>query len=439
MDRRDFLKRCAAAGGGFLFSNESLELRIGARRPNIIFLLTDDQRWDAVGCAGNEIIKTPNIDALAAGGTLFENAFVTTSICMASRASIFTGQFERCHGCNFNSESLLQSSFDNSYAVLLRKAGYRTGVIGKFGFAVTEEREPSSVWKDISKLPTDQFDEWYGYAGQGNYFPEGEGGKHLTEIMGDDAVEFLSGCSGERPFCLSISFKASHKPWGDYDPAYSELYVDAPIDDDMKNYYRLVTGVDVVIGRIRRELTRRGLAEETVIIFTSDNGYMFDDGGHGTAKDLLYDASIRVPLVVYDPRAPRRLRGRRLKEMALNIDFAATMLDMAGEKIPESMQGRSLLPLLSGGEYSWRNDFFCENNFPRGDPEGRLSVAVRTDEWKYIRYYEQEPVYEELFELENDPLETVNLATDGNYQQILNSLRQRCDEWLQEAECNYEK
>ncbi|MHC4796801.1 MAG: sulfatase family protein, partial [Planctomycetota bacterium] len=440
-------------------------------RPNIIFLLTDDQRWDDMGCGGNKIIRTPNMDKLAEQGTLFENMFVTASACMTSRASIFVSQYERSHGCNFGRQTLLQSTFEQSYPVLLRKAGYRTGFIGKFGLAVTEAREPAELWTKTLGLAQDQFDVWHGYAGQGKFWPKGREGKHLTTIMGEQAIEFIRSNPANQPFCLSVSFKAPHLPWHP-DPAYDELY-----KDDIFSYpktaaasyfeawptflkytrgrkcfsgwfgtqeqynktnrlrYRLITGIDTVIGRIRRVLEEVNLQDNTVVILSSDNGWFYGEHGLG-AKVLLYEESIRVPLIVCDPRLEASRRGQRRKELVLNLDIAPTILSLAGLQPPRSMQGRDVVPLVCGRKIGWRKDFFCENLMHgQGYPE---VVAVRITRWKYIRYVKRSaitsiaqtntraswtcpylpisPPYEQLYDLRSDPLEVKDLSDDKHHE-----------------------
>jgi len=424
-------------------------------RPNIVFLLTDDQRWDAMGCAGNPIIQTPNMDKLAGSGVRFDNAFVTTSICMASRASIFTGQYERRHGCTFGRPPLSDEVMSQTYPALLRKAGYRTGFVGKFGVSVPKARR----W----------FDVWHGFGGQGKYENKDKQGnpKHLTRIMGDQAVGFIRGCKPDQPFCLSVSFKAPHCQDGDprqfiYDPVYKNLYGDTTIpvpktaaacyfdrlpkflkesegrkrwkirfatpemhQESVKSYYRLVTGVDAAIGRIRDELERRSLDRSTIMVFIADNGFYLGERGLA-GKWYAHEESIRVPLIVYDPRRSTSERGRTMKEMALNIDVAPTLLEMAGLPVPKTMQGRSLVGLMAGTCKTWRKDFFYEHLFERHNiPK---SEGVRTERWKYIRYFEQQPMYEELYDLVKDPFEEDNLVGNVDHRATLETLRKRCDE-----------
>jgi len=504
LSRRSFLRPadvCAASVPGYAsFARRSSDSASSQGRLNIIFLMSDDQRWDAMGCMGNPVIKTPNMDRLANKGVLFENAFLTTSICMASRAGIMLGQFESRHKCNFerpSNRTISYAEFDKSYPRLLQKAGYRTGFIGKFGFAVSRDKIQNcplnpdgtrdgkkQLWKEQRYMPADKFDAWYGFPGQGVYFPNGADGKHLTQIMGGQAREFLRSCRPGRPFCLSISFKAPHGPTQP-DPAYKDMYKDVKIprqinDGDeyftklpkvvteywrgrrvykneagpgkyqefMTRYYQCISGIDVVIGQIRDELERLKLADNTIIIYTSDNGYFCGSKGLG-GKCLAYEESIRAPLIIFDPRLGESERRKRRRQLVMNIDFAPTMLDMAGVEIPDTMQGKSLIPIIRDEKIKWRDSIFLENNFTShfmpalsdaGDQRDKVlersirSKSVRTERYKYIRYFEQRPVIEELFDIRSDPIEAFNLAGNPEYSDTLASLRKLCDDWIREAQ-----
>jgi hypothetical protein len=205
LSRRKFLSFVAggSAVAGLSLAGCKSELIGGnttKKRPNIVFLLTDDQRWDTMGCAGNPIIRTPNMDAMAIDGVRFTNAFVTTSICASSRASIFSGQWVSRHGIKDFATPFSPDALAQTYPMLLRGAGYRIGFIGKYGVGTEKD------------LPVDKYDYWKGFPGQGMYEHKDENGnyKHLTQIIGEQAIEFLRGCSEQQPFCLSISFKAPH-------------------------------------------------------------------------------------------------------------------------------------------------------------------------------------------------------------------------------------
>ena len=466
MKRREFLSLAAGGSLAAVMSLAGCESELAGssdaakKQPNIIFLLTDDQRADTMGCAGNPIIQTPNMDALANNGVRFTNAFVTTSICASSRASIFTGQWTRRHGINNFRTHFSEDALAQTYPMLLRQGGYRTGFIGKYG--VGPKRD----------LPVDKYDYWKGFAGQGRYENKDNDGnyKHLTKIMGEQAIEFLQGCSTEQPFCLSVSFKAPHVQDSDprqfiYDRAYENLYKDVTIptpekaarhyfdalpdflqtsearrrwkirfltrekfQESVKSYYRLITGVDVVIGKIRDQLKTLNLDDNTVIMLIGDNGFYL--GEYGLAgKWFPHEESIRVPLVVFDPRAGRRRRGVTAGQMALNVDIAPTILELAGLKVPQQMQGRSLAPLLRGKKPKWRTDFFYEHLFEHATIP--RTEALRTKRFKYARYIDYN--YEELYDLKKDPAETTNLAYDEKYQKTLKSLQKRCDELAQKA------
>lgn len=445
--RRHFL--AALAGAPFL------RAAAAGNRPNLVFLLADDQRWDTLGCMGNPIIKTPNADQMAGDGVIFNNHFVTTSICMTSRASFFSGLYARCHAINSFSQSFSEEQYRDIYPVRLREAGYRTGFVGKWGVG--------------KEMPDDRFDYFAGFPGQGHYFPNRpDKSVHLTEVMGDQSMEFLNGCSPDKPFCLSVSFKAPHVQ--DEDPQQflhslktSSLYkdVDIPVpptaddryirmlpkeiqrsesrrrwavrfgtpelyQESVKSYYRLITEVDTVVGRVREQLKKMGADDNTVIVYSGDNGFYLAE--HGLAgKWYMHEESIRTPLIVYDPRLPKSSRGSRRDEMCLNIDVAPTLLSLAGIDRPE-VQGRDLSPLLQGRSVPWRTEWFYEHMFehawiPRTE-------GWRDNRWKYVRYLDTEPRFEEMFDLDADPKEMRNLADDESRRARLGRLRGRCDTWV---------
>jgi arylsulfatase A-like enzyme len=425
--------------------------------PNVIFLLADDQRWDTLGSYGNPIVQTPELDRLARQGVRFEHAFVTTSICMTSRASFITGQYARRHRIwDFETE-LTPEQLADSYLGRMKAAGYHLGFIGKYG---------------VGDPPEGYFDYDRAFAGQGRYTVEVDGEtRHLTSVMGDQAVEFVRTAPEGRPFCLSVSFKAAHvqdsyditdEPFP-YDPALADVYADIEVEppvsalprfferlprslqnsearlrwairfwgparyqQSIKGYYRLVTGIDRVVGRLRTALEERGLAASTAIVYTGDNGFFL--GEHGLAgKWTPHEPSIRVPLLVYDPRLPAASRGVVRVEMALNIDVAPTLLELAGLEPSASMQGRSLAPLVRGESPPWRTDFFYEHLFEH--PRIPRMEGVRTERWKYIRYIDEDPALEELYDLRRDPLELENLAGRAEWRPMLDTLRRSWEGW----------
>ncbi len=429
-----------------------------SQRPNIIFFLTDDHRFDVMGCAGHPVIKTPTMDKLAKNGVRFRNAFVTTSICAASRASILTSMYERTHRFTFGTPPIQPQHARVSYAMLLRQAGYRTGFIGKFGMAVA------------NNLKKDMFD-FFVPLSRNPYFRKTKDGKlrHITEMAGDHAVKFLRTCKKDQPFCLSVSFNASHAedsdkkdhyPWPKaVDHLYREGKMPEPRLSDPKifesqpqflkesmnrdryfwrwdtpekyqknirGYFRMLSGVDRVMARVLDELERQGFADNTIVIFSGDNGYYLANRGFA-GKWSHYEDSLRVPLIIYDPRLPEDQRGRVVDEMALNIDIPATMLDYAGVKRSKLHQGRSLVPIVQGKHpENWRTDFFCEHLMNHRDiPKWE---GVRDQRWVYARYFAQKPPFEFLHDLKTDPDQLKNLAKNPQYSKQLDIMRKRCNE-----------
>ena len=430
-----------------------------SERPNIIFLLADDLRADVLGCYGDRLAKTPHLDALAKRGVRFRHQFVTTSICAVSRASIFLGQYARRHKINDFATNLTAEQFARSYPGLLKAAGYRIGFIGKYGVG--------------NKMPEQaQFDFWKGFGGQGNYFDKGNP-LHMNRRMGDQAIEFLKACDKAKPFCLSVSFKCPHAqdraprefpPDPQDEPEFKDTLFPIPktandkffqllpepvrksegrvrwerrfttpekFQEIVRDYYRLVTGMDREIGRIVEELEKLGLAKNTIIVFSADNGFFFGERGLAD-KWFMYEESIRVPCIIVDPRSERQPRGKALEQMALNIDFAPTILDYAGVPIPKAMQGKSLRPLVRGDEVAWRHDWFYEHHtLPKIIPP---SEGVRTTRWSYLRWMSTEPVAEELYDLTVDPYQERNLLNDATQKLTLQRLRERWEELRREAE-----
>jgi arylsulfatase A-like enzyme len=426
-----------------------------SRPPNILFVLTDDQRFDALGCAGHPVLKTPMMDGLARSGARFQNAFVTTSICAASRASILTGLHERTHKYTFGTLPIRRAHTAISYPRLLRLAGYRTGLVGKFGVEV-EPGEIKALFDVFVPLSPPFVRKQ----------PDGTV-RHLTDITTDHALNFLRTCKAGQPFCLQVCFNAPHGedqsksfPWprsveGLYqdvtmpaprlrDPAIFAAqppflktslnrkrwywYWDTPqkYQVNLKAYFRMISGVDQALGRILAETKRLGLADNTVVIFASDNGYYLGDRGF-EGKWSHYEESLCVPLIIADPRLPPAQRGQVVKNMALNIDIPATFLDLAGVKVPNLQQGRSLVPLVKGRmPVNWRTDFFCEHLMRH--PDIPKWEGVRGRRWVYARYFEQRPVFEFLHDLETDPDELKNLAADPRYTRQLAAARKRCDD-----------
>jgi len=461
-----FIGRIVAMAG-FLALATAIAPAAESQRPNILFIFTDDQPRICMGAMGNRHIQTPNMDRLAADGVLFTNAFVTTAICCSNRACILTGQHMRRHTIRDFQTPLSAEAFAQTYPALLRKAGYRTGYLGKFavGWPKPEARHLA--------LPAEGFDFWFGFPQMINFRQEVDGEvRYLTTMMEEKAVEFLRTNPPDRPFCLTVALKEPHGPWNYYDPQVPNPYQDAHIpppptctpehyeaqpefirsslnggsgprwfkdpeayQEHTRTFYRLIARADLALGRIMAALKDAGLEGNTVVIYSSDHGSML--GAHGlVGKWLMYEESIRVPLIIRDPRLPVKLRGRHCDKMALSIDLAPTMLALAGVPIPRSMQGRDLTPLLGDRQVSWREDWYYEHVYNTKPPRRPIvkCEGVRTDRWKYTYYPGIKPPFEQLFDLKNDPHEVRNLAGDPDHAETLARLRDRCNVYRQELE-----
>jgi len=421
---------------------------------NLLLVVTDDQRFDQMACAGHPVLQTPAMDALAKRGVRFTNAFVTTAICAASRASIMTGRREGSHGYTFGKPPMGKSLGDQTYFSQLKRKGYRTGFVGKWGVRFEKDALAGAI--DYRSTP-----------GQ-PYLKKDR--PHLTSIVADRATEFVAQQSAEQPFCLTVSFHAPHAQDGHKDqyippPELASLYEDADVDvppnavggfdvlpeflqksmgrkrwawrfDNRekqirrtKDYWRMITGVDRALQRIVASLKEHGFEDNTVIVFTSDNGYFLGERGLA-GKWFIYEESIRVPLIIVDPRAANERRGTTNDAMVLNTDLAPTLLDLAGVAAPAGYDGRSLMPLVAGDTPAWRSDFLYEHRFDNKDiPK---SQGVRGSRWVYARFDEQNPVYEQLFDLQTDPQQLHNLAKSESHRKVLEDLRARCDQLLQQ-------
>ncbi len=433
-----------------------------AAKPNIIFILTDDQRWDALGYAGNDIIQTPEMDTLARQGTYFSHAMVSTPICSASRASIFTGLYERTHRYSFQTGPIRDQYMAQAYPRLLKAAGYYTGFFGKFGVNYSAKNSLFDVFEDYDR--NGRFPDRRGY-----YYKELNGKKvHLTRYTGEKALDFMAQAPADQPFCLSLSFSAPHAHdnaedqyfWqATSDHLYQDMTMPGPkLGEDahfnalprpvregfnrtrwhwrydtpekyqhsVKGYYRMIHGIDLEIGKIRAQLKERGLDQNTVIILMGDNGYFLGER-QLAGKWLMYDNSVRVPLIVYDPRGTQH---KDVTDMALNVDVPCTILDLAGIERPETYHGKSLMPLVSGQQPSLSRDTALIEHlweFENIPP----SEGIRTAQWKYFRYVNDKSE-EALYNLVDDPQEIRNLAGVTQYRDILADIRTQCDEMIQQ-------
>ncbi len=425
---------------------------------NIVVLYADDWRHDTLGVAGNPVVQTPVLDDLASQGMRFTENCVTTSICGVSRATLFTGQWMSRHG----NESFkpFKTPWSETYPGLLRDNGYYVGHVGK--------------WHN-GKFPAEHFD--FGRSYYGTHWIElPDGSKiHVTKRNENDALDFLRTRPDEKPFCLTVAFFATHAedpnplqflPQPESMELYKDVTVPVPTNANdesfhrlpefianeknegrnrwhwrfdtpekyqqmMKNYYRLATEVDSTCGRILEELEKQGVLDNTLVIFTTDNGYYHAE--HGLAdKWYPHQESIRVPLIIRDPRMPAAKRGKTNTQFTLSVDLAPTILGAAQIQPPSTMQGQDVSPLYMADEApDWRNEFFYEHPTIRNIKFIPSSQALVRKGWKY--FYWPDFDREQLFDLENDPHEENDLATMPEQAERLAEMRARFAELKAEA------
>ncbi len=429
-----------------------------SRRPNLLFIITDDQRWDALGVVQREQgdkarwpwFKTPNLDRIATEGVRFRNAFAIHSLCSPSRATFLSGQYGHRNGIVDNSTPFPSNAVNQ--VQFLRNSGYKTAYVGKFHMAFQQDRPGS---EHIAS-----------YVSQGNYI----GGNFLVngvshkstnwvdDVSTDYAVEFLrtqTKTNASQPWLMMLGFKTPHTPrippprarqrfvgesvkpainldakpaYGRGQRAYKGEDVGKPYETDtdeqgndpyLLDYFRAISAIDDNVGRVLDELDKLKLTEDTVVVFTSDNGYYLGDHGLGDKRSA-YEESMRIPMLLRYPRLG--LRGKVVDEMVLNLDLAPTFLNFAGVAIPKEMQGASWLPLLKGTATDWRQAFMFVYLHERNLPATPAMVAVRTPTAKLISYPGHED-WTEMFDLTADPYELKNLARSPEHAAILKRLQ----------------
>ncbi|NQT01949.1 MAG: sulfatase [Planctomycetes bacterium] len=405
-------------------------------KPNIIFILTDDQRYDAMSCAGHPWLKTPNMDRLAKEGVLFRNAFVTTSLCSPSRGSFLTGCYAHTHEVFRNTGKGPNPSYP-TFPRLLQKAGYETAFIGKWHMSRQDSPRPG-------------FEHWVSFSGQGGYDNnklnvEGQTVRsetYVTDELTNYAVRFLKK-QHDRPFMLYLSHKAVHAP---FTPAkrHANLYSDVEIESrhnpkdnlntkpkwgrkmdknwksQILDYYRSLVAVDESIGRVFDTLEKIKALDNTVILFAGDNGYFHGEHGGMWDKRAAYEPSMRIPLIM---RYPHLVSSATVcEEMVLSIDLAPTTLELAGVPVPGTMQGQSWLSVLKGrpGRKSFLYEYFQEVDRKYKRP---TVIAVRTKQWKYVTYPLDDSLTGELYDLRTDPEELSNLVGNPGYADITEHMK----------------
>ncbi len=448
-------------------------------RPNVVFILTDDQRADALSCMGHPHLKTPNIDRLADEGILFKNHFCTTSLCSPSRASILGGLYAHAHGVvnNFTDYPRDLPTFPRQ----LQSEGYATAYIGKWHMGEDDD----------SKRPG--FDHFVTHRGQGSYFDtefranDGERKVvpgYYTTVVTDMAIDWMESQEGrDEPFLLMLGHKAPHSfyfPEPKYEGAFDHVRVPYPetafrlrdkpewisqrlstwhgiygplfdwrkefpdtsaaamldFERMVRAYWGTLLSVDDSVGRIYDYLFRSGELDNTLFIFTSDNGLL--EGEHGMVdKRTGHEPSLRIPLVVRYPALVSPKLPKVIEAQTLTLDFASSILDICGAQPLPKTQGRSWKSLITEGDPDWRTSWYYEYNYEVQFPYTPNVRALRTDRWKYIRYPHGDSSPDkhmaELYDLQNDPGETTNLIGEERYRDLVAELRDELDQRIREA------
>ncbi len=418
------------------------------RQPNILFFFTDQQRADTAGCYGNTLGLTPHLDAMAEEGVRFDLAFTAQPVCGPARSLLQSGLYPTATGCFRNGIPLPQNT--RTIAHELADAGYEVGYIGKWHLAgrgryeaqwVPQERRGGydDYWLGADLLEFSSSAYGGGYYDADNRFVPFDGFR--VDSQTDHVLEYLRTRDGQRPFFLFLSYLEPHHqnnldryvaPKG-----YRERYEEYPVPGDLEqfhggdwqenlpDYYGICANIDENLGRVRAELERLGLAENTVILYTSDHGTHFRTR-NGEYKRSCHEASIRIPMVACGPG----LRGRGVvRDLVSLADIPPTILDLAGAPIPAHYQGRSLLPLAAGQASDWPDDVLVQIS------ESQVGRAIRTARWKYCVNAPHKDgwndpasgVYEEqyLYDLANDPHELRNLVGDPAYRGVADELCER--------------
>ena len=439
-------------------------------RPNIALVLVDDLAAGVVGESPRfPFLQTPHIDALAREGASFPESFVPTSVCSPSRASLLTGTYPHTHGVLINDVRDLGAELPN-FPSLLKAVGYETGFVGKWHM------------DNARAGPRLDFDTWLSFAGQGVYENpvlnenglEYKAHGYVTDVLSDYAAEWVQR-PRDRPFCLIVSHKAMHVPFEAAarhrfafagarlpEPAnFNETFADKPAwqrryklcglgpdtwdacdpadipaslplepwnpqDHELLTYLRTLLAVNDGVGLLREALASVGQLENTLVIFTSDNGFLL--GAHRLFdKRVMYEESVRVPLFM---RYPKRIAaGSKPKGMVSSLDLAPTVLELAGVTVPDSMQGRSLWPLLEDEQVSWRDTLLYEY-FQEYGPGVPTILGVRTERYKYVTYPELPDDIGELYDLEKDPGELRNLIGVPRYGEVVQMMQGRLEAQL---------
>jgi len=437
----------------------------GAKPRNVVFILSDDHRYDAMSFMGHQFAETPHLDSMAKEGVHLQNAFVTTSLCSPSRASILTGLYTFRHRVIDNNRLVPEGT--QFFPQYLQKAGYNTGFIGKWHMGAHNDK------------PRSGFDYWVSFRGQGHYLPPGpkytinvNGERvpqdgYITPLLTRYAIDFLEQTKRDQPFCLYLSHKAVHSNFTP-EEKYKNKFADKPfqrpssetklennklnrprwlldqrnswhgmdfpyhsdlnIEQYYKRYCESLCSVDDSVGAVMDQLKKMGIHDETLVIYMGDNGFMF--GEHGLIdKRVAYETSIRVPMLA---QCPDLFAGEsKVDKMVANIDIAPTIMEAMGLQKPAHMDGDSFLPLAKGEDIPWREYFLYAYYWEKNFPQSPTVFSLRSDKYKYITYYGLWDT-DEFFDIQSDPREQNNLVRSAEHQAQRQEMEDRLYEMMSE-------
>lgn len=441
---------------------------LAEQRPNVLLVITDDQRWDAIGLGGSKHLKTPNMDRLGLEGVHFANAFCTTSLCSPSRASILSGHYAHKHGV-VNNFTEYPADF-KSFPMVLQENGYNTAYIGKWHMGEeNDEPRPGFDWFVTHKGQGKYFDTEFNFNGQGRRVVEG----YYTHVVTDMAEEWLNQDRGEKPWCLIVGHKAPHSfyfPEPKYEKAFEDVRVYYPetafmledkpswmkdrlytwhgiygplfdwrkkFPDDSpeavvdfqamtRAYWGTLLSVDDSMGRIYEFVKKRGELDNTIIVFMGDNGILNGENGM-VDKRTAHEASMRIPVVMRYPGLVKPEEAKVIKEQVLTLDMAPSILELCGMPALEGISGRSWVKLVREGDAEWRKSWLYHYNYEKQFPYTPNVRAVRTESWKYMRYPHGDGTPDrhmaELYNIEFDREERYNLIDDPRYANVVKRMQ----------------
>lgn len=449
-------------------------LTVSAKQPNVLIVLCDDLRWNALGCTGHPHIKTPAIDRLASEGAVLRNSFCTTSLCSPSRASILSGLYAHAHGVtnNFTEYPSALASFPRQ----LQSAGYETAYIGKWHMGEENDSpRPGFDWFVTHRGQGQYFDTEFNINGTGRQVIKG----YYTTVVTDMAENWIKDRSREKPWMMILGHKAPHSfyfPEPKYAKAFEHVEVNYPhsafqlqskpqwlkqrlttwhgiygplfewrkefpdttaagvldFQAMVRAYWGTILSVDDSVGRLTELLRRRGELDDTVILFMGDNGLL--EGEHGMVdKRTMHEASIRIPMIMRFPKAISA--GKKVEQQVLTVDIAPTVCELASAPPLPAIHGRSMVRLLRDGDPDWRKAWFYHYNYEKQFPYTPNVRGIRTDTWKLIRYPHGDGQADrhtaELYDLQSDPLELNNLIEDPRQRERVADLSGQLQQLMQ--------